>query len=120
MLLSMYLISLAYGRFDLSTDPSQVKHNIIDTLSDHLVNRTRLEVRTGYFSLCVKGADGLWKCRRNATILAKDLHPDQDPLNLVWQSQKFRDSVVFSPLLLVSCITASYIWARPNAVARNS
>ena len=64
-----------------------------------MVNSTSLEVRAGYFALCVKYADGIWDCNSDVATLAARLEPADDPLNLIWQSAKFRDSIVFYGLM---------------------
>ena len=101
-LLSLYLVSLAYGNSSISHSTPQANPEIVNQFNDSVVNGALLEIRTGYLSLCVKFPDGFWDCRRNAMTLAEHLRPEQDPLNLLWQSQKFRDNIVFYPLLSVS------------------
>ena len=100
-LLSLYLISLRYGNFSASKSTSLANPDIVDMFSGTLVNGSTLEVRTGYFTVCVKHADSTWECRRDAASLVQHVRPDQDPLNLVWQSQKFKDDIVFYPLMSV-------------------
>ena len=58
-----------------------------------------MEVRTGYFGICVSYDGGIWLCNNNAAGLAKQFRSDQDPLNLIWASAEFKDSVVFPGLL---------------------
>lgn len=100
-LLNFYLISLSYMTSTPSTSSSQANPGLARNISDLVSDGTRLEVRTGYLKSCVKYAHGIWECHRDVTDLVQRIHPDQDPLNLIWQSQKFRDNVVFYPMMSV-------------------
>lgn len=93
-LLSIYLISLSYQRSTVSNSSSQANPGLANNISDLVAKDAELEVRTGYFSLCVKYADGFWVCRRDVADLVQRLRPD-----LVWQSRKLRDEIVFYPLM---------------------
>lgn len=64
-------------------------------------NGTSLEVRAGYFGLCVLGGDdqGLWRCDGDTTAIARQYSPRQDPLNLVWAGTRFKNGIVFSGLM---------------------
>lgn len=64
-----------------------------------LVNGSSLEVRAGYFGLCVRYADRIWVCSSNSAGLAKQLQPYQDPLNLIWAQARFREGIIFSGLM---------------------
>jgi exonuclease-1 len=60
-----------------------------------------MEVRVGYFGICmgpVSGGDN-FVCSSNATALSSLLRPDQDPLNLIWVASTFKDAVVFPYLM---------------------
>lgn len=65
----------------------------------NIVGDAQLEVRVGYFGLCVNGDGGGWLCSNNATALAQQISVDQDPLNLIWVASTFKDSVVFPYLM---------------------
>jgi hypothetical protein len=45
-------------------------------------------------------------CNNNATALADLVTVDQDPLNLIWVAQTFKDSIVFPYLIIVAIILA--------------
>lgn len=70
----------------------------------NIVGQAQLEVRVGYFGLCVspEGGDN-FLCSNNATLLAQQISVDQDPLNLIWIAQTFKDYIVFPYLLYVNC-----------------
>jgi len=64
-----------------------------------IVGSTCLEVRVGYFGLCVN-ADGFsFVCSNNATLLRELLEPAQDPLNLLFVASTFKNNIVFPYLL---------------------
>jgi Ca2+ regulator and membrane fusion protein Fig1 len=64
-----------------------------------MVGRAVLEVRVGYFGICTTPDGSGWLCSNNATALASQTAQDQDPLNLIWVAQTFKDAVVFPYLL---------------------
>jgi ABC-type multidrug transport system fused ATPase/permease subunit len=45
-------------------------------------------------------------CNNNATALADLVTVDQDPLNLIWVAQTFKDSIVFPYLIIVAIVLA--------------
>jgi hypothetical protein len=97
-ILNLYLVSLSYQQVTPLNSSSQVNPNLTATFNN-LVNGTSLEVRTGYFGLCVSYAGGIWICSSDSAGLSRQFQPYQDPLNLIWASQKFKDSIVFSGLM---------------------
>lgn len=64
----------------------------------NIVGNAQLEVRVGYFGLCVNNG-GSFLCSNNATALAEQASIDQDPLNLIWVAETFKNSIVFPYLL---------------------
>jgi hypothetical protein len=79
-------------------DPTQVDPGVTAAIAN-LVGDANLEVRVGYFGLCVNPDGGSFLCSNNATLLADQISLDQDPLNLIWVAETFKDSVVFPYLL---------------------
>ncbi|KAL8649551.1 MAG: hypothetical protein Q9226_005527 [Calogaya cf. arnoldii] len=67
-----------------------------------LTNATSLEVRIGYFALCFKQTGSGWTCGGDALTLTKQLHPDGDPVNLIWQGAEFKDTIMFYGLILAT------------------
>ena len=96
--LSLYLTSLSYQSVSQSTSLEQVNPDLMKTFAA-LVNGSSLEVRAGYFGLCVRNGSGLWVCSGDSTGLARLFQPNQDPLNLIWVQAKFREGIVFSGLM---------------------
>jgi len=58
-----------------------------------------LEVRVGYFGLCITPDGHSYLCSNNATLLAEQISLDQDPLNLIYIANTFKNDVVFPYLL---------------------
>ena len=81
-------------------DPTQVDPGVIAAIAN-LVGDAQLEVRVGYFGVCVNpyGHGSGWLCSNNVTLLAEQISIDEDPLNLIWVAETFKDSVVFPYLL---------------------
>lgn len=94
----IFLISLYYQAYTPTYSPTQVDPGVTSAIAN-IVGRAVLEVRVGYFGICVTPDGGGWLCSNNATALAEEINIDQDPLNLIWVAQTFKDAVVFPYLL---------------------
>jgi len=81
--------------------PSQVDPGVSAAIKN-IVGSSLLEVRVGYFGLCVTQDGSGYLCSNNATALALNVNVDQDPMNLIWIAQTFKDAVVFPYLLYVA------------------
>jgi hypothetical protein len=69
---------------------------------------TQLEVRTGYFGICVRQRGVVWICSSDANGLAQQIGPENDPLDLIGAGAKFKDNVLFSGVLLMAVIIAFF------------
>lgn len=98
----IYLISLSYQKTPISTSDGSalVNTNLTETFAV-LANNTLLEVRAGYFGICVLGGNDLWLCGSDTTKIAKQHQPQQDPLNLIWAVTRFKNGIVFDGLMYV-------------------
>ncbi|EAL92674.1 conserved hypothetical protein [Aspergillus fumigatus Af293] len=101
----IFLISLYYERYNPVFDKAQVDPGVV-TATANIVGGAEMEVRVGYFGICVQPAGGAYICNSNATALAEIVTVDQDPLNLIWVASTFKDAVVFPYLLIVAVILA--------------
>ena len=97
---NVYLTSLSYqvvspdqGALQANSNISQIFFTLVNGTS------TSFEVRTGYFGLCVVNASNIWSCNRDPTRLAEQFGPDQDPLNLIRASGKFKNEIVLYELM---------------------
>lgn len=95
---SIFLISMYYEKYKPLADMAQVQPAVSDAMSN-IVRTAELEVRVGYFGICIQPDGGSFICNSNATALAEVVTVDQDPLNLIWVASTFKDAVVFPYLL---------------------
>ncbi|KAJ5197980.1 uncharacterized protein N7498_007097 [Penicillium cinerascens] len=103
----IFLISLYYEKYAPLFDKSQVDPGVVTAMSN-IVGAAELEVRVGYFGICVQPDGGSFICNANATALAEIVTVDQDPLNLIWVASTFKDAVVFPYLLIVAVVLAFF------------
>ena len=100
----IYLISLSYQKApgSMSDDSALVNPTLAGTFGV-LANNTLLEVRAGYFGICVLGGNdqGLWKCGSDTAKIATQYQSQQDPLNLIWAVTRFKNGIVFGVLMYV-------------------
>lgn len=94
----IFLISIYYEKYQPFVDLAQVDPGVSVAMSN-IVGAAELEVRVGYFGICVQPEGGAYMCNSNATALAEIVTVDQDPLNLIWVASTFKDAVVFPYLL---------------------
>lgn len=79
-------------------DPAQVDPGVTNAIAN-IVGRAMMEVRVGYFGICINPTGGSFLCSNNASALAAQLSIDQDPLNLIWVASTFKDNIVFPYLM---------------------
>ncbi|KAL4779408.1 Ca2+ regulator and membrane fusion protein Fig1-domain-containing protein [Aspergillus varians] len=104
---TIFLISMYYERYDPVFNLAQVQPGVASAMAN-IVGGAQLEVRVGYFGICVQPDGGSYICNNNATALAEILTLDQDPLNLVWVAATFKDAVVFPYLIIIALILAFF------------
>ena len=95
---SIFLISFYYKSYTPVYSPTQVDPGVTAAIAN-IVGEAVLEVRVGYFGICVNPDGGSFLCSNNATLLAEQITIDQDPMNLIWVAETFKNSVVFPYLL---------------------
>lgn len=80
--------------------PSTAQANFgVHAALSNIVGRAQMEARVGFFGICVNPDGGAWLCSNNATVLANQVSMDQDPLNLIWLAEQFKDMIVFPYLM---------------------
>lgn len=94
----IFLIDFYYHSYTPTYDPSQVDPGVTSAIAN-IVGRATLEVRVGYFGICIAPDGGSFLCSNNATLLAQQVSIDQDPMNLIWVADTFKNSVVFPYLM---------------------
>jgi Ca2+ regulator and membrane fusion protein Fig1 len=97
----IYLLSLSYKHPPSSPSPvsTQVNPSVLESVVDNVGPNAVLRVNVGYFGICYSLNHGDYVCSRNIQSLAQRLNSEEDPLNLIWQAQKFKDEAVFSPFM---------------------
>lgn len=101
----IYLISLYYQQFPPVFSPVQVDPGVTTAIAN-IVGNADLNVRVGYFGICIQAGGGGWMCNQNATALADLVSVDTDPLNLIWVASTFKDAIVFPYLLIIAIVLA--------------
>ncbi|KAI9670266.1 MAG: hypothetical protein M1831_006480 [Alyxoria varia] len=101
----IFLISFYYQDYPPVFDPAQVDPGVVQAISN-LAGDAMLEVRVGYFGICISPEGGSFLCSNNATQLAQQITIDHDPLNLIWVATTFKNSIVFPYLLIIAIIFA--------------
>lgn len=81
---NIYLISLQYT----SSASSQANQNLVNPgtktkFMEIAMPASKLEVRVGYFGLCVKNKDDFGYCDSHLVSLTDHFEPAEDPLHIV-------------------------------------
>lgn len=92
------MVSFYYRSYTPVYDTAQVDPGVTAAIAN-IVGDAQLEVRVGYFGICITPDGGGFLCSNNATALAEQVSVDQDPLNLIWVANTFKDNIVFPYLL---------------------
>ena len=97
---SIFIINFYYQQYPPVFDPTQANIGYIAAIHS-LVGDAQLEVRVGYFGICINpyGQGTSWLCGNNVTLLAQQIDMTEDPVNLIWVAETFKNSVVFPYLL---------------------
>ena len=103
---AVYILELSYANSTLS-NPGSVQKTMYDTLNE-LKGRAQLEVRIGYFGMCVRQRGILWLCSSDSNGLAQQIGSENDPLNLIGAASSFKDDVLFSGLIFMSIVLAFF------------
>jgi len=101
----IFLISLYYQHYPATFSATQVDPGVTTAIAN-IVGNANLLVRVGYFGICIQYSGSAFMCNNNATALADLVTVDQDPLNLIWVAQTFKDSIVFPYLIIVAIVLA--------------
>ncbi|TQB70893.1 hypothetical protein MPDQ_007987 [Monascus purpureus] len=96
-----------YTKYSPVFSTAQVDPGVV-TATANIVGGAQMEVRVGYFGICIQPDGGSYICNANATALAETVTVDQDPLNLIWVASTFKDAVVFPYLLIIAVILAFF------------
>ncbi|CAO2647263.1 Nn.00g081850.m01.CDS01 [Neocucurbitaria sp. VM-36] len=103
---NIYILGLSYTN-STPSDLNSVTRALSETLSS-VKGSSQLEVRAGYFGMCVRQRGIIWLCSSDASGLAEQIGPENDPLNLIGTASKFKGDVIFSGLLFMAVVLASF------------
>jgi len=99
---NVYILGIFYTNITQSNF-SPVERNLSDTLNA-FQGVSQLEVRAGYFGICVRQRGIVWLCSSDANGLAEQIGSENDPLNLIGVMAQFKNNVLFSGLLFMAIV----------------
>lgn len=102
---NIFILGLSYANSTLQHLESN-QRLLAETMQD-LKGSSELEVRAGYFGMCVRQSGVVWLCSSDYDGLARQIGYENDPLNLIGAAAKFKDDVLFSGLLFMVVILAA-------------
>ncbi|PGH05611.1 hypothetical protein AJ80_08303 [Polytolypa hystricis UAMH7299] len=107
---NVYLFSLSYDNPSTAQTAPLLQLNA-PFLADvrNMSDDTSLEIRVGYFGLCMRQKLDDWLCVKDANSLAETLNASHDPLNLVWIATSFQARVVLAVLIIISIVFQLFI-----------
>lgn len=99
---NIFVLALSYRNSTLE-DAGSTQRAISETLNQLAIS-ARLEVRIGYYGLCVRQNGVVWLCSSDAHGLQEQIGSNNDPLGLIKAGSQFKDDVLFSGLLLMAVV----------------
>ncbi|KAF2714790.1 hypothetical protein K504DRAFT_478161 [Pleomassaria siparia CBS 279.74] len=99
---NIYIMGLTYSN-STSSGLNAIETSLSEALNG-FKGSSQLEVRTGYFGMCVRQRGILWLCSSDTNGLVQQIGPENDPLNLIGVAAKFRDDVLFSGLFIPAIV----------------
>lgn len=103
---NVFVLALAY-RNSTEVETGSIQQDISSSMRE-AIGSSRLEVRIGYFGICVRQNGVVWLCSSDAQGLAEQIGSDNDPLNLIKAAAKFKDGVIFSGIILLA-VSLSFV-----------
>ncbi|KAF3037529.1 hypothetical protein E8E12_007971 [Didymella heteroderae] len=97
---NVYILGLSYTNSSSTSGLSPVGQNISTTFNN-FKGASSLEVRTGFFGMCVRQKGVVWLCSADTNGLREQIGAENDPLDLVGTMAHFKDDVLFSGLLFM-------------------
>ncbi|KAH4080810.1 hypothetical protein HBI38_228650 [Parastagonospora nodorum] len=101
---NIYILGMSYANSThQSMGPNrQSQFNALQSLR----GTAQLEVRVGYFGMCVRQQSILWLCTSDASLLTQEIGAMNDPLDLIGAASSFKDDVLFSGVMLMVIVLA--------------
>ncbi|KAL0929891.1 uncharacterized protein CTRU02_215100 [Colletotrichum truncatum] len=107
---SICLITLSYSQNPTLSVPNATakSHSTLQPSLFTAIDHAGLEVRVGYFSMCLKNQDQ-WVCSRDIQTLESFFRRTQpgeahDPLQILRVGEKFKYEVIFTGLIFISIV----------------
>jgi hypothetical protein len=100
----IYVLGISYTN-STPSNLNSASRNLTETFHGYK-GSVQLEVRIGYFGMCVRQRGIVWLCSSDANGLATQIGSENDPLDLIGVAAKFKDDVIFSGLLFMAVILA--------------
>ena len=111
----IFLLSTSYANPPITPLPLPLPSSSNTTYFKDSVtaSKSNLVIRTGYYGLCIStsNSNGDFTCNSNIASLTAGLPSTSDPLNLIGQSQSFKDKVVFPYLIVIGLVAALFVIA---------
>jgi hypothetical protein len=93
-------MSLVYHASTPVNSSSQLNPTLLTQIAN-ITSNANLEIRAGYFGLCVRPLQQEWDCSASSASVASRVTAEQDPLNLIWTANNFKSDVILSAFLYV-------------------
>ncbi|KAH7396133.1 Ca2+ regulator and membrane fusion protein Fig1-domain-containing protein [Pyrenochaeta sp. MPI-SDFR-AT-0127] len=101
---NIYILGLSYTN-STPSNLNAITQNLSETLNG-FKGSAHLEVRIGYFGMCVRQRGIVWLCSSDTEGLAQQIGSENDPLDLIGTASKFKSDVLFSGLLFMAIVLA--------------
>ncbi|KAF9736309.1 hypothetical protein PMIN01_06225 [Paraphaeosphaeria minitans] len=105
-LLELFFHDLGLSYTNSTPSNSSAGENSLTKMMNEARCVSQLDVRTGYFGMCVRQRGVVWICSSDASGLAIQIGQENDPLDLIGAAARFKGDVIFSGLLFMAVVVA--------------
>lgn len=93
---NIYIVSYQYYQGNHTSTENSTAFAVLSAA----VSQVQLEVRVGYFGLCVSDSGDVgWSCSKNVHDLKNTFNSTADPLDLIGNGIHFKNDIVFPYLM---------------------
>lgn len=100
---NIYILGLSYTNSSLAALNPAAQN--ISSAFNSFKGASSLEVRTGFFGMCVRKKGVVWLCSADINGLREQIGAENDPLDLIGTVAEFKDCVLFSGLLFMVVVS---------------
>ncbi|KAF1815827.1 hypothetical protein P152DRAFT_411020 [Eremomyces bilateralis CBS 781.70] len=104
-MIGIYVLGIRYAKVSSASSDSQANPSLVSTIYSVQGNAT-LDVRVGYFGICVRQSGVAWVCSSSGPALVEQVGADRDPLNLIWLADRFKSDTLFSGFIFLTIALA--------------